>query len=75
MHFRWTLEQETAFIAMKSLLVSSPILAFPDYIVPFHLGVDTSAKVIGYVLFQYQKDEDDIELRRVIRCGSKSLSR
>ena len=60
---------------MQSLLVLSPILAFPFDDVRFHLGVDASAKGIGYVLFQYQKNEDDIELRRVIRYGSKSLSR
>ena len=67
--FRWTTEQETAFQKLKSLLVSSPILAFPKYNIPFYLAVDTSPKGIGYVLYQYQKDDNDIEIRRVIRYG------
>lgn len=57
------------------MLLNSPILAFPNYDIPFHLGVDTSSKGIGYVLYQIQTNEQNEESLRVIRFGSKSLSR
>jgi len=54
------------------LLVNSPILAFPDYSIPFRLSVDSCCKGIGYMLYQRPSDSDDV---RVIRFGSKALSR
>ena len=57
------------------MLLNSPILAFPNYDIPFHLCVDTSSKGIGYVLYQIQTNEQNEESLRVIRFGSKSLSR
>ena len=73
--FRWTSEQEIAFQKLKQLLLNSPVLAFPNYDIPFHLAVDTSSKGIGYVLYQTYTDEKEEESMRVVRFGSKSLSR
>ncbi|CAC5418208.1 unnamed protein product [Mytilus coruscus] len=46
--FKWGIEQEQAFKKVKTLLVNSPVLAFPTYDLPFYLAVDTSCKGIGY---------------------------
>ncbi|CAG2237235.1 unnamed protein product [Mytilus edulis] len=75
MKFRWSVEQENAFQKLKKLLLNSPVLAFPNYNIPFHLAVDTSSKGIGYVLYQIHTDEHEEDMIRVVRFGSKSLSR
>ena len=73
--FRWTNEQESAFIRLKALLIDSPIIAFPRYDIPFYLSVDTSSKRIGYMLYQHHLYENNEEKIRVVRFGSKSLTK
>ena len=72
--FEWTTEQQKAFDKVKSLLINSPVLAFPDYNLPFHLAVDTSSKGIGYMLYQKSEASTDEQIH-VIRFGSKTLSK
>ena len=62
--FTWTDEHSREFEHLKRSLVSSPVLAFPDFRSQFRIAVDTSSRGIGYML--YQKVEGDI---RVIRFG------
>ncbi|CAC5356092.1 unnamed protein product [Mytilus coruscus] len=69
--FSWTDEQQRAFQNVKSLLRNSPILAFPNFNLPFRLAVDSCCKGIGYVLYQKMSETDEI---RVIRFGSKALT-
>ena len=73
--FRWLNERETPFQRLKQLLVDSPVLAFPRYDSPFYLSVDTSSKGIGYMLYQRHPTETNEEAIRVVRFGSKSLSK
>ena len=73
--FRWTNEQESAFQRLKALLIDSPILAFPRYDIPFYLSVDSSSKGIGYMLYQRHPCENGEENIRVVRFGSKSLTK
>ncbi|VDH99271.1 Hypothetical predicted protein [Mytilus galloprovincialis] len=73
--FKWGIEQEQAFKKVKTLLANSPVLAFPKYDLPFYLAVDTSCKGIGYMLYQQHPMDDSSEELRVIRFGSKSLSK
>ena len=68
--FTWTDEHSRVFEHLKSSLVLSPVLAFPDFRSQFRIAVDTSSRGIGYML--YQKVDGDV---RVIRFGSKSLSK
>ncbi|CAG2204834.1 unnamed protein product [Mytilus edulis] len=42
--FSWTDEQQRAFQNVKSLLLDSPILAFPNFNLPFRLAVDSCCK-------------------------------
>ncbi|CAC5361630.1 Retrovirus-related Pol polyprotein from transposon 17.6 [Mytilus coruscus] len=66
MKFRCSAEQENAFQKLKKLLLNSPVLAFPNYNIPFHLAVDTSSKGIGYVLYQIYTDEHEEDMIRVV---------
>ena len=71
--FTWRSEQETAFNDLKHKLVNSDILSFPKFDLTFRLSVDTSARGIGYMLYQLDPD-DETQKPRIIRFGSKSLS-
>ena len=50
--FKWDADCQTAFDTLKSALVSAPILAYPDFNLPFHLYVDASQTGIGIALGQ-----------------------
>ncbi|CAG2212900.1 unnamed protein product [Mytilus edulis] len=71
--FTWRSEQETAFEGLEHKLVNSDILSFPKFDLTFRLSVDTSARGIGYMLYQLDPD-DETQKPRIIRFGSKSLS-
>ena len=48
--FVWKDEQKAAFDILKTSLLNSEALAFPQYDLPFYLEVDTSSQGIGYML-------------------------
>jgi hypothetical protein len=50
--FVWTSETEAAFQALKKALISTPVLALPDFSKPFTVETDASSKGIGAVLQQ-----------------------
>ena len=50
-------------------MISSPILAFPDYSLPFELHTDTSGQALGYILMQKYPDGT----KRVIIYGGTEL--
>jgi hypothetical protein len=50
--FEWTNECQSAFEELKNQLVSSPILAHPDFSKTFILDTDASNEAIGAVLSQ-----------------------
>ena len=70
-NFVWRKEHSRTLETLKSLLASSPVLAFPDFSCQFRIAVDTSARGIGYMLYQRGDDESV----NVIRFGSKSLTK
>ncbi|MCG8077951.1 MAG: DDE-type integrase/transposase/recombinase, partial [Candidatus Thiodiazotropha taylori] len=72
--FIWTEAHKVAFESLKASLLNSEALAFPRYDLPFYLGVDTSSKGIGYMLYQKHSTDSGDESVRVVRFGSKSLS-
>ena len=74
MKFVWKDEHKAAFDILKTSLLNSEALAFPQYDLPFYLGVDTSSKGIGYMLYQKHPSNSGDETVRVVRFGSKSLS-
>ena len=50
--WEWKEEHEIAFNKLKSLLTSAPVLAFPDYNLPFEVHTDASMVGIGATLLQ-----------------------
>ena len=51
----WSEAAQSAFEILKELCVNAPILAFPDYKLPFILHTDSSTEGLGAVLYQKQK--------------------
>lgn len=68
--FVWTEEAEEAFLELKSVLTSAPILANPDFTKPFTIESDASDTAVGAALVQELDGET-----RVIAYFSKKLSR
>ena len=48
--FNWTPECDEAFLQLKQLLTTTPILQGPDWNLPFHIYTDVSNYAIGVVL-------------------------
>jgi hypothetical protein len=48
--FVWTRDQETTFSALKTTLSSAPVLALPDFALPFAIETDACASSVGVVL-------------------------
>jgi transposase InsO family protein len=68
--WNWGIEQEEAFVKLKELLGSPPILGFADYATPFELHTDASQRGLGAVLYQKQGGK-----LRVISYASRGLSK
>lgn len=59
MDFQWSVDCEAAFQNAKTLLCSAPVLAAPNFDLPFKLEVDASATGTGAVLLQEGSDGID----------------
>uniref|UniRef100_A0A669C967 Gypsy retrotransposon integrase-like protein 1 n=1 Tax=Oreochromis niloticus TaxID=8128 RepID=A0A669C967_ORENI len=68
----WTHDHQQSFEDLKAALVSSVVLAHPDFARPFVLSTDASLDGLGAVLSQVQ--EGDF-VARPVAFASKSLSR
>ena len=68
--FVWGAEQQEAFNQLKKALLSSPILGYADYTIPFELHIDASLKGLGAVLYQKQNG-----CFKVISYASRGLIR
>ena len=67
--FKWDSQHQESFDRLKDALISSPILAYPNYNKPFMLETDASLKGLGAVLTQ----EDDDGNFHVISYASHML--
>ena len=56
--FVWSDACQNAFDTLKSVLISVPILVFPDFTIPFYLYVDASLEGIGMTLGQIQNKKE-----------------
>jgi hypothetical protein len=50
--FKWSPQCEEAFLTLKQLLTTAPVLAQPDIETSFHVYCDASGMGIGGVLMQ-----------------------
>ena len=66
----WSEAAQSVFEVLKEWCVNAPILAFPDYKLPFILHTDSSTEGLGAVL--YQKQEGKL---RVIAYASRSVTK
>lgn len=55
---RWDESCDHAFLTLKDKLMSSPILSFPDFRVPFCLEIDASIQGFGAILSQKQNGKN-----------------
>lgn len=55
--FQWSAECETAFETLRAKLLTSPLLAYPDFNKDFILETDASKVGLGAILSQYQEDQ------------------
>ena len=69
-YIEWTDAADTAFEHVKTMCVSTPILAYPNYQLPFTLHTDSSTDGLGSVL--YQKQDGKL---RVIAYASDLLAK
>lgn len=67
--WKWENNEETAFEQLKHKLTHAPVLACPDFDVPFKIECDCSSFGLGAVLLQTQHGEE-----KVIAFYSRSLS-
>lgn len=65
----WGAEPQKALEQLVDLLTNPPILAYPDFNLPFTLHTDASDQGLGAVLYQRQNGK-----LRVIGFGSRTLS-
>ena len=66
----WTEAADSAFEHLKKSCTSTPILAYPDYKLPFVLHTDSSSEGLGAVLYQKKNGK-----MRVIAYASRSVSK
>ena len=52
MSFKWSVDSDKAFLALKSCLASRLVLRPPDFNHPFAISLDASDVAIGACLFQ-----------------------
>ena len=55
--FQWTADCEVAFESLRSRLLTTPVLAYPDFDKDFTLETDASKQGLGAILSQYQGDK------------------
>ena len=67
--FQWTDECQAAFDLLKTALTQAPILAYPDFTLPFDLYDDASDDALGMVLGQIQNGREVV----ISYGGSKLL--
>jgi transposase InsO family protein len=58
-HFVWNSNEQKAFETLKSALVTSPVLQYPDPSKQFYMETDASVFALGVALHQKNDEDDD----------------
>jgi len=70
--FEWTTACQSSFEALRQALLSAPVLAQPDFNLPFRLYIDACGQGLGAVL-QQEQDRDGTKTEVVICYISRQL--
>jgi hypothetical protein len=70
--FAWSKEAETAFIALKKAMVTTLVLALPQFDKPFIIETDVCDEGVGAVLMQF--DKPIAYLSKALREKNRALS-
>ncbi len=73
--FLWNNAQQHSFTTLKDALTHTPILAFPDYKLPFTTCTDASALGIGAVLMQTEEGKRPHTIAHASRVVTSSESK
>ena len=68
--FVWTEECAKTYQELRDLLLKEPVVAYPDFSVPFRLYTDASNIGLGVILAQKQEGRE-----RIICCASRTLDK
>ena len=68
--FVWTAECMKAYQELKELLLKGPVVAYPDFSIPFRLYTDAWNIGLGAILAQKQEGKE-----RIISCASRTLNK
>ena len=70
------MEEQSALQTLKSALTNAPVLARPDFSLPFSIQCDASNYAIGAVLTQKQADGEHLicYISKVLRAAEKNYS-
>lgn len=66
---KWTSEHQSVLEKLTDMLTNPPVLAYPDFSLPFPLHTDASEQGLGAVLYQRQDGK-----LRVVGYGSRKLT-
>ena len=53
--FKWTDETQQAFLKLQDIMMTLPILALPDFNIPFEVETNASGYGVGAVLMQNKR--------------------
>ena len=67
-HFQWATQAQTTFEQLKQALSEAPILALPDFQLPFTMETDASSVGMGVVLVNHE-DFDDVKKNLLDKGG------
>ena len=68
--FQWTPDHQESFDKLKEVLISTPVLAYPNYFKPFILETDASLKGLGTVLSQEDDEGISASFPMPVICSS-----
>ncbi|MCI34801.1 RNA-directed DNA polymerase (Reverse transcriptase), partial [Trifolium medium] len=54
-NFKWGIEASQAFVLLKKVMTTSPVLVLPNFSLPFEVECDAAGRGIGAVLMQQRK--------------------
>ena len=68
--FQWSPACQESFEKLKEVLITMPVLSYPDYSKPFILEMDTSLRGLGAVLSQEDSDSN-VRIVSFVSCTLK----